>query len=294
MASTWHPQLYINMSEETDVVETKEAPAAETLPTETPAFDAKWDRQALIDNAPDDIDREKFGKWTEKMLDPYAAFKSNLHAEKKISEYANADKLLDPEKKDDLLKALGRPDDASGYEFGEDLGVAEGDAEGIKAAAHRLGLNQDGANEMVKVINELKEAATAHQNEQNELAEENTVKYLESIWGNHQTEAYQNNLDLVEDVLSSKGIEVNSPEGDAIMRNGKVVELLNELGKMMDQSELPRVKSGDLSTAQTLEADFKSLSAQIMKAHEQGDQKTVRELEPKRRKVHAKLQRARR
>lgn len=288
------------MSEDT-IITTEEAPSdviteAGTViaaSSDTPAFSAKWDASVLLENAPEDIDKEKFKNWITKTQDPFAAFKSNLHAEKKISEYANADKLLDPSKKDELKRALGVPEEAKAYEFDPELKVSKDDIEGLQATAHRLGLDKAGANEMAKVVNEIKQKAAEFESERNAIKEEQTVGYLESIWGNHQTEAYQNNLNLVVDVLQSRGIDPESEDASAILRNGKAVELLNELGKMMDQDSLPRVKAGSLDTAKTLEAEFRNINQQIQIANEKGDQRTARELEPKRRSAHAKLMRAR-
>lgn len=232
-------------------------PAPEVVADWSPSFDSK----SLMDNVPEGTDPEKFKNWLDKTADPFVAFKSYSEIEKMKSKGLPNETWTD-EDHANLNKARGVPESAEAYEFKEELGLEADDISGLQELAYKGGLTSDQANGLAETVQALKEQGRAHQEAQNLAADEESVRYLEDAWGHHLSEPFRANMDLTKDVLTSAGIDPDSAEGDAIYRMPRVVELLGDLGKMMDPQSLPRVNSGDLSTPSTLSGQLDSMMAE--------------------------------
>lgn len=236
-------------------------------PPEVPAaadFSAKFDREGLIEHAPEGYDLDKFGKQLDKFGDPYAMAKAYAELEKFKG------KGLPNENWDDadhaaLNEALGVPKDADGYEFGEDIKMGEAELAGVKELANKLGLKPAQAEGVASELQEILGRGAAAEEARNEAAEENTINYLSTEWGHPQSQAYQDNFRLSQAALAHAGIEAGSDAENSILRGDpRIVALLADHARMLPSSALPGTGGGaPISTPRSLTEKMSALTTQI-------------------------------
>lgn len=235
---------------------------APPAPDTSEDFSAAFNRTDLIANVPEGMDAEKFGNWLDKTADPYVAYKSYSEIEKMKSKGLPNENWGD-EDWANLNKAMGVPEEAEGYQFGDDVSLDDVTGADIRNLAKELGLRPNQAEGIAKKYGGMLEAAKAAQAESNEAADQNTINYLADAWGHPDSKGYQENFALTKAVLESKGIDTNSEVGDAIYRIPQVVEMLAEHAKMMKPSDLPAVNAGNVETPRSIDDKMDKVMADM-------------------------------
>jgi len=267
------------MSEETQTP--TEAVSPQVAPvepaTEAPAFSAAYDRDALTSNVPEGIDADGFGKYLDKTADPFVAYKNYSNLEKMKSKGLPNESWTD-EDHAALNAARGVPTEADAYKFSEETTLSEEGAKRVRDIALEGGHTPKQAQQLADTVQALEAQGAEMQEKQQADATENMINFLQDEWGHPDTKAYSENFALVQDVLSANGIDHESATSNAIWSGPpQVVKMLNEYAKMMSPSDLPRVQSGDLATAKSVDAKLKGIASEMNKVESGG--KEFKELE---------------
>lgn len=227
------------------------------------SFNAKYDRESLLSNAPEGVDKEAFGKWLDKTQDPYASFKNYSNIERMKSKGLPNESWTD-EDYASLNRALGVPDSEDGYEFSEDIKIDEDSAKFVKSLAKQMDLPKGKADVLAKTLSDIREQESILKQKEEDDNIQNVINFLQDEWGHPDTKAYRENFDLVSDLLQQNGINPDSKASEKIWSGPpQVIKMLSDAAKMMSPSDLPRVKSGDLETPKSIEEKIQRVAAQM-------------------------------
>lgn len=232
------------------------APTQAASAPEAPAFSASYDRESLLSNAPEGVDKDKFGKYLDKTADPFVAFKnySNLEGMKSKGlpneSWTEADHAA-------LNNALGIPSDKDGYQFDEAITLDEDSSAFIKNFAAENGLKPAQAQKAAELLQSVRAQEVEAKQLQTDKATENMISYLSDEWGHPDTVSYDNNFRLVKGVLEMEGIEHDSDVSNAIWSGPpQIIKMLNEYGKMLDSTIVSSFGGGDTTTPNTLQGQM--------------------------------------
>ena len=161
--------------------------------------------------------------------------KSYVNAVKKIG--GNPDNLIslpqEGESWDGLYNQLGRPEYADGYDFGED---DEGVLDGYKQFSHQNGLNQEQAENILGLYNDIQEEeAEGYQQSIKDLEVESTIE-LQREWGKN----FDGNMDYAKRAyaqFASPGLsEVLDNTG--LGNHPEMIRAFSKIGQMLGEESL--------------------------------------------------------
>ena len=248
------------------------SPASAVAPTvaapvdAAPSYDAKFNREGLMGSVPEGVDADKFGKWLDKTADPHAAYKSYSNLESMKSKGLPNEAWTEDDHAA-LNAARGVPSDADGYQFSEETTLNEESAARVREIALNGKYTPAQAQQLAEVVQELESQGNELQEAQTQKATENMISFLESEWGHPDTNAYQQNFNLVTELMAVNGIEHDSEASNAIWSGPpQVIKMLHDAALMTDSSILPRVNSGELVTPNSIEAQLGKIGAEMNKA----------------------------
>ena len=266
-------------------------PPAEEAPADTPAFSAAYDRDSLMANVPEGVDKEGFGKYLDKTADPYAGFKSYSNIEKMKSKGLPNESWSD-EDFATLNEARGVPKDADGYAFSEETTLDEASANFVKEHALANGHTSAQAQALADTMQQIRGAENDSKEAKVQEGTENMISFLQSEWGHPDTESYTNNFNLVSGVLEQEfGIKHGSDESDAFWSgNPKMVSVVHKYAEMLDASVIETLGGGDTTTPNSIQEKMDSLSAQML--HVDSRSQEGKDMDKRWNRLHAQLERA--
>lgn len=270
-------------------------PAAETPAESTPAepaFSATYDRDALISNAPEGVDREAFGKYLDKTSDAYAGFKSYSNIEKMKSKGLPNAAWTD-EDHAALDGARGVHTEAASYVFGEDSKLDD-DSKSFMQGISVEGKFTPAQHDFVSgKLEQIRAAEVQAKEEAVQKGTDNMIDFLHSEWGHPDTPSYGNNFKLVQGVAETElGIKPGSAESDALWSGDpKVISLIQKYSEMLDGSVIDKIGAGDTTTPNSLQEKLNSLSHEMNTISDRSSKK-YKELDTSFDRIHAQLARA--
>jgi hypothetical protein len=281
------------MSEDVQVVTTTSTDGLEIPPTtttDTPAFSATYDRDSLITNAPEGVDREAFGKYLDKTSDAYAGFKSYSNIEKMKSKGLPNASWTDEDHKA-LDGARGVPDTVEGYAFSEETTLDDVSAQFVRDTAFANRLTPKQAQGLADTLTQVRALEEASNQKLWDEGNENMEKFLHSEWGHKDTQAHANNRKLVEGVLEGMyDIAPDSEEAKEVWSgNPKMVKMLHDIGTMQEPGVIASFGAGDTTTSGSIQDQMDAISIELNKS-EIGS-KPYNELNSKWDSLHSKLSR---
>ena len=270
-------------------------PAAETPAESTPAepaFSATYDRDALISNAPEGVDREAFGKYLDKTSDAYAGFKSYSNIEKMKSKGLPNAAWTD-EDHAALDGARGVHTEAASYVFGEDSKLDDSSKEFMQGISVEGKFTPAQHDFVSGKLEQIRAAEVQAKEEAVQKGTDNMIDFLHSEWGHPDTPSYGNNFKLVQGVAETElGIKPGSAESDALWSGDpKVISLIQKYSEMLDGSVIDSIGAGDTTTPNSLQDKLNAISHEMNSMADRSGTK-YNELDQQFDRIHAQLARA--
>ena len=161
--------------------------------------------------------------------------KSYVNAVKMIG--GNPDNLIslpqEGESWDEIYNKLGRPDQANGYDFGED---DEGVLDDFKEFAHHNNLTQDQADNLLGLFSDLQEEDAKNEEQAMEDLKVQTTIGLQRDWGKN----YDGNLDYARRAYAQFGTPelTEIMDGSGFGNHPEVIKAFSKVGQLLGEEAL--------------------------------------------------------